>query len=237
MLFSGVVACATDVRLPRLAPMPCSLPSQLVPSDIEVLSAGITALGGQWRAGLTRDVTHLFAVGPGSEKYRTALRYQKDTQVKILLPHWFDDSVRLGIRGLSIMAYEWPEPSLLTFGRPSPETGVAGDSLLRPQTKVSQEKKALYKAALITSEQEVKLGHAEPRNIWNRRRVLLSPDLELSDGRRQAIEAGIVRSGGVVVEYDAKRVDTEYDFDVLISRYRWGDLYVQVNALLAWRIS
>lgn len=211
MLFSGVVACATD----------------LVPSDVEVLSAGITALGGQWRAGLTRDVTHLFAVGPGSEKYRTALRYQKDTQVKVLLPHWFDDSVRLGICGLSTMAYEWPEPSLLTVGRPSPETGVAGDSLLRPQNKTSQEKKALYKAALITAEQEAKLGRAEPRNIWDRRRVLLSPDLELSDGRRQAIDAGIVRSGGVVVEYDAKRVDVEYDFDVLIARYRWGDLYVK----------
>lgn len=211
MLFSGVVACATD----------------LVPSDVEVLSAGITALGGQWRAGLTRDVTHLFAIGPGSEKYRTALRYQKDTQVKVLLPHWFDDSVRLGICGLSTVAYEWPEPSLLTVGRPSPETGVVGDSLLRPQNKISQEKKALYKAALITAEQEVKLGCAEPRNIWDRRRVLLSPDLELSDGRRQAIEAGIVRSGGVVVEYDAKRIDVEYDFDILIARYRWGDLYVQ----------
>ncbi|KAH9051825.1 hypothetical protein EDB87DRAFT_672208 [Lactarius vividus] len=212
MLFSGVVACATD----------------LVPSDVEVLSAGITALGGQWRAGLTRDVTHLFAVGPGSDKYQTALRYQKDTQVKVLLPHWFDDSVRLGICGLSTMAYEWPEPPLFTFGRLSPEMGAAaGDSLLRPQNKLSQEKKALYRAALITAEQEVKLGQAEPRNVWDHRRVLLSPDLELSDDRRQAIEAGIVRSGGVVVEYDARRVDVKYDFDVLIARYRWGGLYVQ----------
>lgn len=135
------------------------------------------------------------------------------------------------------MAYEWPEPSLLTFGRPSPETGVAGDSLIRPQNKVSQEKKALYKAALITAEQEAKLGHVEPRNIWDRRRVLLSPDLELSDDRRQAIEAGIVRSGGAVVEYDAKRVDDEYDFDVLISRYRWGDLYVQVSLLCSLGVS
>ena len=219
----------SSTRIP--SPLPCSLHSQLVPSDVEVLSAGITALGGQWRAGLTRDVTHLFAVGPGSEKYQTALRYQKDTQVKVLLPHWFDDSVRLGICGLSTMAYEWPEPSLLTFGRPSPETGVVGDSLLRPQSKLPQEKKALYKAALITAEQEANLGRAEPRNIWGRRRVLLSPDLELSDGRRQAIEAGIVRSGGVVVEYNAEGADIEHNFDVLIARYRWGDLYIQVNFL------
>ncbi|KAI0246563.1 hypothetical protein BJV78DRAFT_1253485 [Lactifluus subvellereus] len=211
MLFSGVVACATD----------------LVSSDTEVLIAGITALGGQWRAGLTRDVTHLFAVGPGSEKYRTALQHRKETQVKVLVPHWFDDSVRLGIRGLSTSAYEWPEPPILTFGKPSPEAGEVGDGLLRPQNKVSPDKKALYKAALITAEQETKLGQAETRDIWARRRILLSLDLELSDGRRQAIEAGIVRSGGVVVNYDAKHAHAECDFDVLIARYRWGNLYVQ----------
>lgn len=200
-----------------------------MPSDIEVLSAGITALGGQWRAGLTRDVTHLFAVSPGSEKYQTALRYQKETQVKVLVPHWFDDSVRLGIRGLSTAAYEWPEPTILTFGKPSPETGEVGDSSLRPQNKLSQDKKALYKAALMTAEQEAKLSQAETRDIWGRRHILLSPDLELSDGRRQAIEAGIARSGGVVVDYDAQHADTEYEFDVLIARYRWGPLYVQVT--------
>ena len=37
-------------------------------ADLEVLSAGITSLGGQWRAGLTRDVTHLFALRTGSDK-------------------------------------------------------------------------------------------------------------------------------------------------------------------------
>jgi hypothetical protein len=200
-----------------------------MPSDNEVLSAGITALGGQWRAGLTRDVTHLFAVGPGSEKYQTALRYQKETEVKVLVPHWFDDSVRLGIRGLSTVAYEWPEPAILTLGKSSPETGEVGDGPSRPQNRLSQDKKALYKAALLTVEQEAKLGQAETRDIWDSRRVLLGPDLDLSDDRRKAIEAGISRAGGVVVDYDTQRADAEYEFDILIGRYRWGPLYVQVS--------
>ena len=223
--------CASSPGWPQCL---CSLPSQLIPSDIEVLSAGISALGGQWHAGLTRDVTHLFAVGPGSEQYRIALRHQKHTQVKVLLPHWFDDSVRLGICRLSTMAYEWPEPSLLAFGRPNPEMDVAGDSLLRPQNKNSQ---AQYKTAFITAETEVKRSRAEPRNIWDRRSVLLSPDLELSDGCQQAIEAAIIRSGGVVLEYDANRVDVKYDFDILIARYRWGGLYIQVNLLCSLGVS
>jgi hypothetical protein len=145
----------------------------------------------------------------------------------VLVPHWFDDSVRLGIRGLSTTAYEWPEPTILTYGKSSPETGEVGDSLLRPQNKLSQDKKALYKAVLMTAEQEVKLGQAETRDIWSSRRILLSPDLELSGGRRQAIEAGIIRSGGVVV-HDSQCAGAEYEFDVLIARYRWGPLYVQV---------
>ncbi|KAI0278529.1 hypothetical protein BC826DRAFT_649275 [Russula brevipes] len=208
MLFSGVVGCATD----------------LVPSDIEVLSAGITALGGQWRTGLTRDVTHLFAVSPGSEKYRTALRYQKDTQVKVLVPHWFDDSVRLGIRGLSATTYEWPEPAILTLGKSSPDTDEVGNDLLRPQSKLPRDKRALYKAVLMTAEQETKLGQAETRDIWGSRRILLSPDLELSEGRLNAIEAGITRLGGVVVDCDTQCADA---FDVLIARYRWGTLYTE----------
>ena len=196
-----------------------------MPSDVEVLSAGITTLGGQWRAVLTRDVTHLFAVGPGSEKYQTALRYQKETQVKVLAPHWFDDSVRLGICGLSTAAYEWPEPTIFTFRKPSPEMGEVGDGPLRPQNKLSQDKKALYKAASMTAEQEAKLGQAETRDICGSRHILLSPDLELSDGRRQAIEAGIVHSGGVVVVHDAQHTDAEYEFDVLVARIP-GDLFM-----------
>jgi hypothetical protein len=80
----------------------------------------------------------------------------------------------------------------------------------------------------MTAEQEAKPGQAETRGIWDGGRILLSPDLELSDGRRQAIEAGIVRSGGVVVVHDAQHTDVEYEFDVLVARYRWGPLYVQV---------
>src|ERR1700691_2721844 len=90
--------------------------------DLEVMSAGITALGGQWRAGLTRDVTHLFALGPGSDKYETAMHFQADTHMKVVLPHWFDDAVKLGVGGLPTKGYEWPDPRYLR-GDPADEDG------------------------------------------------------------------------------------------------------------------
>ncbi|KAH6890227.1 hypothetical protein BKA70DRAFT_1442221 [Coprinopsis sp. MPI-PUGE-AT-0042] len=113
LFFSGVVACATE----------------LPPVDLEVLSGGIIALGGQWRTGLTKEVTHLFAIRarppvdenapPGtSTKYATALHFQAQTGVKVVLPHWFDDCVRLGISAetLDTKPYEWPNPPYLTNG-------------------------------------------------------------------------------------------------------------------------
>jgi hypothetical protein len=63
----------------------------MTPQDLEALSTGITALGGQRRAGITRDVTHFFAIRPGSDKYETAMHFQPDTHVKVVLAHWFND--------------------------------------------------------------------------------------------------------------------------------------------------
>ncbi|KAG1763554.1 microtubule associated protein-domain-containing protein [Suillus occidentalis] len=64
MIFSGIVACATD----------------LSPSDLEVLSAGITSLGGQWRTGLTRvagSLSDLKAENVLPRRYESATVYQE----------------------------------------------------------------------------------------------------------------------------------------------------------------
>jgi hypothetical protein len=115
MIFSGIVACATD----------------LSPSDLEVLSAGITSLGGQWRTGLTRDVTHLFALHEQSDKYQTAMHFAPHTHMSVLTPHWFDDSVRVG-RRVPEGPYLWPDPKVLqpgmqvTMHEDDVETGEGG---------------------------------------------------------------------------------------------------------------
>jgi hypothetical protein len=77
----------------------------MTPQDLEALSTGITALGGQRRAGITRDVTHFFAIRPGSDKYETAMHFQPDTHVKVVLAHWFNDAVKLGVVGLPMTVY------------------------------------------------------------------------------------------------------------------------------------
>ncbi|EGN97163.1 hypothetical protein SERLA73DRAFT_161344 [Serpula lacrymans var. lacrymans S7.3] len=213
MIFSGIVACATD------------LPA----TDLEVLSAGITALGGQWRGGLTRDVTHLFALSPESDKYNTAMHFKDQTKMIVLLPHWFDDAVRLGFGTLPTAEYEWPDPRIL---KPSSELVLSDSDAAKKLKKISSEKRSLYKSALMTPGKDAS-SVSPSRDVWQKRRILLSPSLELSGGRREAVEAGIRRANGVVVEFEAQGGDgdIEEEFrkvdetDILITRYRSGVPY------------
>ncbi|KAH7904938.1 hypothetical protein BJ138DRAFT_847927, partial [Hygrophoropsis aurantiaca] len=222
MLFSGVVACATDIPGP----------------DLEVLSAGVTALGGQWRQGLTRDVTHLFALHTNSEKYVTATHFRSHTHMILLTPHWFEDSVRLG-RVLPTEAYEWPEPRVLLPSHVAPahdpaETNQDNDAVSRKRKKSSENTEA------GTDE-----GNAvEIGKVWDGRRILLSSSLELSSGHLAAVKAGIRRAGGVVVnakksdegdkdeaaeDEEARLID---ESDVLITRFRSGKAYFKAARLL-----
>ena len=197
---------------------------QLPPTDLEVLSAGIAALGGQWRTGLTRDVTHLFALSDRSAKYETAMHYKQHTGVHVVLPHWFDDAVRLGMGNLPTTEYEWPEPRLLN---PMGEKSGLGK-------KADKDKRMLFKTALWTPGKELPASSGGlGRNIWGGRRILLGASLQLTSGRREAVEAGIRRAGGVVVEQsvgddEALLVESS---DILITRFRSGKSYVKVRTL------
>ncbi|KAG9318150.1 hypothetical protein JVU11DRAFT_223 [Chiua virens] len=111
MIFSGVIACVTD----------------LVAADLEVLSAGITALGGQWRIGLARDVIHLFA----QEVTRYSISHSlcvSDTHAVVFQKHytWLDPPILRP--GMTLHLSDGP---LATDGRrnePAGDTvGDAGD--------------------------------------------------------------------------------------------------------------
>ncbi|KAG2052259.1 hypothetical protein BDR06DRAFT_915565 [Suillus hirtellus] len=214
MIFSGIVACATD----------------LSPSDLEVLSAGITSLGGQWRTGLTRDVTHLFALHEQSDKYQTAMHFAPHTHMSVLTPHWFDDSVRVG-RRVPEGPYLWPDPKVLQPGmqvamdEDDVEIGESG----KKRRKKSSETRLSSPMAMEEAERR------EGVNVWAGRRLLLSRSLELGQGHREAVEANIQRAGGTVVKVKGTSTDEEAqeneeatlvdECDVFVTRYRSGKAY------------
>ncbi|KAI0355785.1 hypothetical protein OH77DRAFT_1424737 [Trametes cingulata] len=214
-LFSGITATATD----------------LSEADCELMSAAITALGGQWRSALTRDVTHLFALAPGSAKYDTAMHFKEQTGVCILVPHWFEDSVRLGIRELPTRDYEWPEPRVFQR-RPEGRT---------PQEDVEyeppQERTMLYDTASLSIDDQRQIEPAA-RNVWKGKRILLGLSLDLTDSQRKALGADIRRQGGQVVSLsvpksasiaERSRVELQKleEADVFVTRYRSGAAYAK----------
>ena len=162
-----------------------------------------------------------------SDKYLTAMHYQKETLVKVLVPHWFDDVVRLGVATVPTLQYEWPDPKVLQLSPPSPE---GKRSRKPPEVKAS-----LYKSIVLGTSEDTaipeNLGKAAERiNVWKGRRIILSVSLGLNPGRREAVVAGVKRYGGVVVNVknegdEAKKVESA---DVLITKFRAGAPYFKV---------
>ncbi|KAI5824017.1 hypothetical protein K523DRAFT_420809 [Schizophyllum commune Tattone D] len=188
MLFSGVTATCTD----------------LLPADEIVIKTAITNLGGQWSSALTQNVTHLFALGPGtgSDKYALAMHNKRDTGMIVLLPHWFDDVIRLGTGKLDTKPYEWPEPAVLAGGG-------------KPSGKLDKEKQQLLASATSETVPKSRAG-----DVWAGKKLHLAEDLELGE-RREAVVGAIERAGGQVV-------DKWTDADAYVCRYRSGKTFFQV---------
>ena len=166
-------------------------------------------------------------MGTTSEKYLTALHYQPDTRVKILVPHWFDDVVRLGVATVPTLQYEWPDPKVLQLAPPSPG-GKRGH-------KLPEEKASLYKSIVLGTSDDTEIPEnmgkaAERVNVWKGKRILLSVSLGLSLGRRAAVVAGVKRFGGVVIDVEnaSDEVKKVENVDVLITKFRVGAAYFKV---------
>ncbi|KZO94007.1 hypothetical protein CALVIDRAFT_501980 [Calocera viscosa TUFC12733] len=189
MLFSGIVGCASD----------------LPPRDVEVIQAGIVGLGGQWRGPLTKEVTHLFVLSPTGEKYATALKHQSRTGMKIVLPHWFDDSFK-AIHLVPTRMYEFPNPLLL----------APGGSQNTASWKATEKQSQLFKSVNYAKpDQDMSKIQPRQNDLFGNQRVRLSDSLPLTAQRRDAFEARVRDAGGIIVENAAKA-------DVLITRYQDG---------------
>lgn len=149
----------------------------------------------------------------------------------VLLPHWFDDSVRLGHRDLPMKEYEWPDPICLRRPTASQQDGVKENE--RGYHTLTPEKKARLRYSGHMTKEPLPTGHST--NIWDGRRILLSTSLELPPSRRTAIESGIARCGGIIVPYmtncgEGTKVEETQNVskcDILVTKWRSGRAYVK----------
>lgn len=190
LFLSDVVVCCAD--LPE--------------GDKDAIIGGVLAMGGLYSQKVASMVTHIVALTMDSEK--CALVESKRLNIKIVLPHWFDDCLKLGKR-IDERPYMLPDPEILHLApdeplRPVECKGIIGAStpeprnLPTPGTSPSANRRGLQ--------------------VFTHKKVMLSSDLGIGSHLRGTIEDVIFRGGGMVTA-------SVHKADMFICRYRDGDDY------------
>ncbi|KPV77619.1 uncharacterized protein RHOBADRAFT_41614 [Rhodotorula graminis WP1] len=108
LFFSGTIVCTSELPEP----------------DTLAIHAAVVALGGQTRRELTREVTHLVCAAAHGHKYEMALKFGTELGIVVVLPHWFEESLKLSTL-VPIDIYRFPSPPFSTSLRPVPSTSTS----------------------------------------------------------------------------------------------------------------
>ncbi|KAL6718018.1 regulator of Ty1 Transposition [Lecanora helva] len=176
MFFSGLVVCCAD------------LPS----GDADAIIGGSLAMGGLYSSPVTKQVTHIVALTTDAEKCQVAL--EKNLKCKIVLPHWFDDCLKLGKR-IDERPYCLPDPEIL---RKRPEDRIPEATRLDLLGATTPNPDHLPTPSSSPGAPNAPSAHRRKLAVFKNKKVMLSNDLGLSSRLLETIEDLIVSSGGSV---------------------------------------
>ncbi|OGE48163.1 hypothetical protein PENARI_c031G04125 [Penicillium arizonense] len=188
--------------------------------DKDAIIGGVVAKGGLYSPRISHMVTHLVDLTADSDKARIA--QAKKLNVKIVLPHWFDDCLKLG-RRIDERPYTLPDPEIMHVGLDTPIPPQDNKDLVGAST-TNPTKLPTPSISAHTNGQ---------RSVFEGKTIMLSPDLGIGSHLQESIEA-VLKQGGAEV---TSRIDTA---DMLICRYREGFAYRTASRLnldvgnLAW---
>ncbi|KAK9468932.1 BRCT domain-containing protein [Lipomyces arxii] len=169
--------------------------------DCEALYGGVRALGGQWSETLSRFTTHVVALSADHPKCKAASHARR--AVKVVLPHWIDDCLKLN-RRIDDTPYLFPDPKILTDAN-------SGITLTPPNKDLT------YLHSAYVRED---FKPPEPRStVFDNKKFFLGLDLRLSERSRSTLQVMIEAAGGQTVE-------NRSDSNVYIGYYRYGPEYV-----------
>ncbi|KAJ9357128.1 signaling protein swift [Paecilomyces variotii] len=173
--------------------------------DKDAIIGGVLAMGGLYSSRITAMVTHLVDLTTDSDKAKIVLA--KKLNVKIVLPHWFDDCLKLG-RRIPERPYILPDPEILRAGPDMPirayeNKDIVGASTPEPSNLPSPVKTPQTKRQL---------------DVFEGKKVMLSSDLKIGSHLHGSIESLIEQGGGSLTSDVSKA-------DMFICRYREGFEY------------
>ncbi|KAJ4986683.1 BRCA1 C Terminus domain-containing protein [Stagonosporopsis vannaccii] len=180
--------------------------------DKEAIQGGVLAMGGQFTEQLSKTVTHLIALDLDDQKCQIAI--SKRLNLTIVLPHWFDDCLKVG-RRISERPYTLPEPEILNVELNAVPTARTSQQI-RDATTPDPVNEPVPQTLPVRSE--------APRAIraFSGKKVKLGEDLNLNS-RLRGIISGMIKNGG------GKLTTTIQEADIYICSYRDGDDYVKAS--------
>ncbi|KAL8851252.1 MAG: hypothetical protein Q9221_003782 [Calogaya cf. arnoldii] len=190
LFFSGLVLCCADIP----------------EGDKDAIMGGVLAAGGLYSSSVTKLVTHIVALTMDHEKCQTVLK--KDLKCKIVLPHWFDDCLRIGKR-LDEDPYTLPNPDVT---HAKPEEPIHETRRIDMQGASSTQPSELPKVL------DSKRSNTRRVDVLNGKKIMLCNDLNVSTHLRGTIEELINNSGGIVTS-------AVHRADILICQYRESSEY------------
>src|SRR5258708_3066666 len=166
----------------------------------------------------------------------------------IVTPHWFDDSVKCR-RRQNVDQYLFPDPDVLRSGFSiesliiSPELRDENDledrfrQISHPEVLQGRRRSAgtrreaadnRFNAWKLFTHASRQNGEFPPQNdgVWDGRRLLLSPLLQMGSGRRQAVESELRKAGAKIVD---PQTPAKEPFDVLVVPHADGPHYDMVR--------
>ncbi|KAL2063008.1 hypothetical protein VTL71DRAFT_6080 [Oculimacula yallundae] len=176
-----------------------------IPSgDKDAIIGAVLAMGGMETNNLTRVTTHICALTVDHPKCISAK--EKNLKCKIVLPHWFDDCLKLGKR-IDEKPYLLPDPEIFT---------------LKPEASLPMQSSASVNGASSTRPESLALdtnSPVRPLTVFKDKKVMISADLDLGSRTLKVIEDLIVKGGGSMSA-------SVHNADMYICHYREGREYI-----------
>ncbi|PLN85356.1 BRCT domain-containing protein [Aspergillus taichungensis] len=173
--------------------------------DKDAIIGGVLAKGGLYSPKVSQMVTHLVDLTADSDKARVILA--KRLNARIVLPHWFDDCLKLG-RRIDERPYTLPDPEILRAGHDAPIRNSENRDIVGASTPEPTN----LPTTMMSPQNRPKL------DVFEGRQVALSNDLGIGPHLLGSITEIIKQGGGSVTTDVAKA-------NIVICRYREGVSY------------
>ncbi|POS87894.1 hypothetical protein EPUL_000402 [Erysiphe pulchra] len=175
-----------------------------IPSgDKDAIIGAVLAMGGVETNSLTKLTTHICALTIDHPKCQHAI--EKNLKCKIILPHWFDDCLKLGKR-IDEAPYLLPDPEIF---RKKPE-----DELPMPICDTVKGATSPRPASILVPTN----SPSRCLTVFDKKKVMISNDLELSQRSLKVIEDLIKGGGGSIIS-------NVRNADIFICHWRDGNDY------------